>query len=1152
MNASSSKSEGYRHMIEEELEGDGDVGEEGDFTPLHNPVFSASSDSLGACSQHTSYSQFGENDICDAILAYDPTQPNAEENLPPPDSATSSETSLGKRKASELSVMSLNSYGPFRPPKIPRPVSLPAGEDSPFLNNPAKEGADAEDEPDNIYAPICYSPLHLIQRMFDTRKIPYGVQYEIARYISLGKFEYSQIYLPELFKLSELQTNREAVPATTKIILQPLADEDDDLPGEWKNAFARERAAKSPWIELDREEDALSNNPYGGLGFNEAGEYLNWYGGQVLFHGKLGDISAKNEKRPRYKITLEPAELGPSNMYARRFGSKHFFRLKLTKAVMNKNFDLLGNYLSRPLILCGGVFRAFLAKESNVFYVRTNEKTDGASIIPGETIKGVMSFLEFLEWHNPMDFNNNQTMAKYVSRFALGLSNSVPGAMIAQTNIRFIDDIISASGSNMTDGAGKINRWSLNQLRHRLDWEERPTAIQMRIFGTKGLLVDDGQNAEEVAYVEVTPSQRKIQFPLDQPIDLAHRIIDVLRCSHTKSPCRLSPETIVCLADNGVKKQVFIDLLQKSLKELVDPLLEWEVPDAMLMLWANVRRLGGVMAARRAREEAGLARVKGYSEREADEELEDEDGFNVDVPEQRSTAYWADDISGSPSSLEETIMYMLDSGFKPQECLILRDKLSKFIKGRVNNYVKAYKIEVPMSASAFLVPDTLGILKPGEVFFRSSRRQFLQRDGTESDIFIGDVLVTRNPCKLPTDIQKWKSVDRPELHHLTDVIVLPTTGDRRAADFLSGGDQDGDKGTFITDPKIVDQFTNAPLHFSEPPRDINSHFARENVQVSTFQQSTASSVDYRIRQFQKHLLAAVCTPSVVGKYSNFHDIAIYTLGYRDKETIRLAYMFCMALDGVKTGMTVSSSTLKEDAKKFQKRSPDWKEAIEEQRLDGSNEANLKRPPKLGRFIMDEIQKHADLEADKTLARVQGHFSSQEGNKVDQDLIAPWNKSQEIANRWNDEEGTSRMMMELRKIQDHVEYIYNQHRAEMSSPQKQSRTSPKKGKGASFTDLPIEVRQDKIRELSKQFASFPSPKDNFLMSEEEIARTRASYAYFYDHDQRRRYEIKFSRFPWDVAMRELCAIKTRALGRFKTVDGGFYEHFNIKHPKHHHF
>ena len=34
-----------------------------------------------------------------------------------------------------------------------------------------------------------------------------------------------------------------------------------------------------------------------------------------------------------------------------------------------------------------------------------------------------------------------QTMAKYASRFALGLSNSVPGIMVDMSNLHFIDDI---------------------------------------------------------------------------------------------------------------------------------------------------------------------------------------------------------------------------------------------------------------------------------------------------------------------------------------------------------------------------------------------------------------------------------------------------------------------------------------------------------------------------------------------------------------------------------------------------------------------------------------------------------------------------------------------------------------------------------------
>jgi hypothetical protein len=122
----------------------------------------------------------------------------------------------------------------------------------------------------------------------------------------------------------------------------------------------------------------------------------------------LEDTSKDCKKPPKYKITLDPAELSTSNMFARRFGSKHFFRLKLTKAVQNKYSDLLMDYLRKPLILCGNVFRAFYAKDTNVCYVKTNERTDGSTLLPGETIEGVMSFLEFLDWHNSLALNEGQ------------------------------------------------------------------------------------------------------------------------------------------------------------------------------------------------------------------------------------------------------------------------------------------------------------------------------------------------------------------------------------------------------------------------------------------------------------------------------------------------------------------------------------------------------------------------------------------------------------------------------------------------------------------------------------------------------------------------------------------------------------------------
>lgn len=159
---------------------------------------------------------------------------------------------------------------------------------------------------------------------------------------------------------------------------------------------------KSPWEELDREEQALGENPYRGLGFDENREPLSWHGGQVLFRAKLELHDTSGSRDVQYKLTLEHAELSFSHKFARRFGSKHFVRMKLTKSVLNKSSKQLLDYLRRPLILCGSVFRAFFAKEKNVFYVKTNETFSNAPV------PDVMSFLEFVNWHNPIELNSEQ------------------------------------------------------------------------------------------------------------------------------------------------------------------------------------------------------------------------------------------------------------------------------------------------------------------------------------------------------------------------------------------------------------------------------------------------------------------------------------------------------------------------------------------------------------------------------------------------------------------------------------------------------------------------------------------------------------------------------------------------------------------------
>ena len=98
------------------------------------------------------------------------------------------------------------------------------------------------------------------------------------------------------------------------------------------------------------------------------------------------------------------------------------------------------------------------------------------------------------------------------------------------------------------------------------------------------------------------------------------------------------------------------------------------------------------------------------------------------------------------------------------------------------------RILVPKSRLLFGVCDAWDVLKEGECAVKIT----MDGDGQPSTLKGCDVLVTRNPCLHPGDMQKFKAVERPELSHLVDCIVFSSQGRRPAADMMSGGDLDGD------------------------------------------------------------------------------------------------------------------------------------------------------------------------------------------------------------------------------------------------------------------------------------------------------------------------------------------------------------------------
>jgi RNA-dependent RNA polymerase len=169
-----------------------------------------------------------------------------------------------------------------------------------------------------------------------------------------------------------------------------------------------------------------------------------------------------------------------------------------------------------------------------------------------------------------------------------------------------------------------------------------------------------------------------------------------------QSSVKISREVIINLSENGVPISVFLSLLNESLKNITLLLLTWDGPDAMTQLWASIFKEGNIMSDRIARQSSWSAKASGVRSYDQDNVDDDEPDDDISLP--HSAAWWGDEISGCPSSIEETVLAFLDSGFHPSTNLILAARLHEVAKKTVKNTILKSRIKVPMSCRALIVP----------------------------------------------------------------------------------------------------------------------------------------------------------------------------------------------------------------------------------------------------------------------------------------------------------------------------------------------------------------------------------------------------------------------------------------------------------------
>jgi len=71
-------------------------------------------------------------------------------------------------------------------------------------------------------------------------------------------------------------------------------------------------------------------------------------------------------------------------------------------------------------------------------------------------------------------------------------------------------------------------------------------------------------------------------------------------------------------------------------------------------------------------------------------------------------------------------------------------------------------------------------------------------------VFVGEVLVAKNPCLYPGDFRKFTAINVPALKAcIRDCIVFPRKGPRPHPNEMSGSDLDGDQYWVSFDEIII-------------------------------------------------------------------------------------------------------------------------------------------------------------------------------------------------------------------------------------------------------------------------------------------------------------------------------------------------------------
>lgn len=319
-----------------------------------------------------------------------------------------------------------------------------------------------------------------------------------------------------------------------------------------------------------------------------------------------------------------------------------------------------------------------------------------------------------------------------------------------------------------TDGVGKISPLAATLISQQLGLKgEPPSLYQFRLGGCKGVLAV----SKDVPGLGIQIRESQFKFNT-----LAEKNeLEVIRWAEYWQPF-LNRQIILCLDHLGVSQQTFIDMQDKEMTDL----------DAALI------NDGAALKALRGRIDPNMMTLSMCELVEAGFRCTNEPFLQALLQLWRA---W------SLKYLKEKAKIAVKEG--------------AFVLGCVDEaaVLKGHTDACPSGEREDILKDDSYLDKLPEIFV-----QITNHDTKQLNVIEGLCILARNPSLHPGDIRVVRAVDKPELRHHKNVVVMPQMGDRDLSSMCSGGDLDGDDYIVIWDQRLIPRIWNAePFHYEAPP-----------------------------------------------------------------------------------------------------------------------------------------------------------------------------------------------------------------------------------------------------------------------------------------------------------------------------------------------